>query len=155
MKSSTRSVVQDGGGGYRLADGSEAHVRPDGKVISGISGLAMRQEPDETGKLVTYTDDGPTEERQQQHRAAVMTFKKSRTYRREIRRLRPRTRPARRPHAHGRARRERRHVARATSSSDPGDDGEPDPDAARRVVLGWMAGGAALLDRDARLEQGR
>jgi hypothetical protein len=109
---------------YRLPDGSEAHVQPDGKVISGISGVAMRQEPDETGKLVTYYSDGPTEERQQQHRAAVMTFMRSRTYRREVRRLRPRPHPARRPHAHARARRERRHVARATSSSDPG---EPPP----------------------------
>jgi hypothetical protein len=100
-----------------LADGSEAHVLPDGKVIAVIARITIGQE-----NAIHYT-----EESVRQHLAAVMAFKKSRTYRREIRRLRPRPRPARRPHAHGRARRERCHVARSTSSSDPGDDHPPPP----------------------------
>jgi hypothetical protein len=124
---------------HRLGDGSDAHMQPNGTVISGISGLAEWQEPDETGKLITYRSDGPSEARQQQHRAAVMTFKRSRTYRREVRRLRPRPRAAWRPHAHGRARRERRHVARATSSADPGDDDLDDPAGPARLHVGGRA----------------
>jgi hypothetical protein len=117
-------VVPDEHGCFTFEDGRKGRVGPDGQLISSISWVSSWQEPDENGELVTYTSDGPSKQTLEEHRAAVLAFKKSRVYRREVRRLRPvaakRTRQSR-----PRARRERRHIARTTSSADPG----PDPDA--------------------------
>lgn len=109
-----------------LADGSHAEVLPNGRIVSGISGLAEFTDSDGT----VYKIDGPTEERVREHRAAVLKFRRSPRYwhrrlngmrrRRAARTARPRFRPrARRPAA--------RRAAGPRSGADPGDDGPGEP----------------------------
>jgi hypothetical protein len=140
------AVMSLGSPSYRLADGSEAHVTPDGHIHSAVGGVSF-EESDGNGGTITV-DTTPDPDR---HGQAVQAFRKSRAYRREVRRLRPApimtTRRAR-----PRGRRERRHVARATSSADPGSDSDPEPPAAERwrwaSEASWRAFVASVYRRD-------
>jgi hypothetical protein len=118
-----------------LADGSTAHVTPDGRVISGRSGVIYEEDDGNGGTITVDTTPDP-----ECHRQAVQAFRKSRQYRREVRRLRPaRTMTMRR--ARPRARRERRAGASSrTSSADPGEPPAPAADRWRWASeAGWSS----------------
>lgn len=113
---------------FRLGDGSDANVTADGSVTTAIVGVAMFQERDASGELVTYYCDGPSDAEQQRHHAGVLQFMKSRQYRRAVRRLRPASTTCSTGRRRPRARRSgARRAAGPRSGNDPGD---PDPPSA-------------------------
>lgn len=108
---------------FTLADGADAHVSPDGHVYSAVSSVSY-EEPDGNGGTITV--DTAHADQHGRHRHAVLAFKKSRQYRRVLRKLRA---PARR-RAGGQARRRgagRPRTQAARSSARSGDSGDDDP----------------------------
>ena len=114
---------------HTLEDGSQAVVTASGEVISGHGGVAMWQEPDEDGNLVTYYEDEPSRAHaQDRHRTAVSKFRKSNQYRRAVRRLAPRVQaPRRSASSCGRPKARRTSASSRTSSADPGDSSSDEP----------------------------
>lgn len=118
-----------------LSDGNPAKVMPDGTIVSAIGGVTGWTDSDGTVYRDTPED---ADYRQRRHTAAIATFKRSRQYRRAVAAHRAPRRTRMTGRSRPRGQRARRHVARATSSADPGDPHEPhvapDRPATRAVV---------------------